>query len=219
MLVALPSPRAVLFDWDGTLVDGWKAIMAAYNITRVAMGMDPWDEATVRANVRLSWREAFPVIFGDRWEEAGRIYYEQFGKVHLDYLSPLPSAAALLHTLKARGIYVGAVSNKKGPYLRSEISALNWHHYFDSIVGAGDAARDKPHPEPVMLALQGGKLQAGADIWFIGDTEVDLRTAENTGCTGILVRSPQMAETLASASGAAAVCDDLAALQALLPAL
>lgn len=212
MSVALPIPRAVLFDWDGTLVDGWKAIMAAYNITRVAMGMDPWDEQTVRANVRLSWREAFPVIFGDRWEEAGRIYYEQFGKVHLDYLMPLPGAASLLQTLQARGIFAAVVSNKKGPYLRAEISQLNWHPYFGSIVGAQDAVRDKPHPDPVHLALQGSGCETGPNIWFIGDTEVDLKTAENTGCTGILVRSPQIAETQIAQMNAAAIFNDLDAL-------
>ncbi len=191
-MTTVPVPKAIIFDWDSTLADGWKAILAAYNLTRCAMGLDPWDEETARANIRRSWRDAFPIIFGDRWEEAGKIYYEQFGKIHHQYLEPIHGAFELLELLQQKNIFAAIVSNKRGPYLREEVEYLNWQGYFKNIIGAMDAPRDKPHPEPVFMALQGSGLKPGADVWFVGDTGVDIQCAYNTGCTAVLVNGAHL---------------------------
>ncbi len=63
---------------------------------------------------------------------------------------------------------------------------LGWQPYFAQLVGADDAARDKPHPDPVHLALEGSNIQPGEHVWFIGDTVIDLECAQNTQCTPVL---------------------------------
>jgi phosphoglycolate phosphatase len=191
-VLMLPNPRAILFDWDGTLVDTWKAIIAAYNITRIAMGMDPWDEATARHNIRKSWRDAFPIVFGDRWEEAGKIYREQYAAINQDHIEPMMGAFDLLAEIKDSGLYCAIVSNKFGPYLREEVEYFNWGHYFTRAVGAQDAARDKPHADPVLLALMDSGITPESDVWFIGDTGMDLQTAHGLGMTPILVNGQNM---------------------------
>lgn len=183
----LPRPRAVLFDWDGTLVDTWKAILAAYNITRVAMGMDPWDEESARLNIRKSWRDAFPEVFGDRWQEAGEIYREQYTNISQEHIEPIRGVFEFLHDLKNSGIYVAIVSNKRGSILRGEVTYFNWDSHFSRIVGAQDAARDKPHVDPVIMALDGSGIEMGPDVWFVGDTGLDMQTAHAGGMTGMLV--------------------------------
>ncbi|HRJ11970.1 MAG TPA: HAD hydrolase-like protein [Alphaproteobacteria bacterium] len=183
----LPKPRAILFDWDGTMVDTWKAIIAAYNITRIAMGMDPWDETTARHNIRKSWRDAFPEVFGDRWEEASKIYREQYGALNQDHIEPMRGAFELLDDIKQLGIYCAVVSNKSGPFLREEVKYFNWGQHFTCVVGAGDAKRDKPHGDPVLMALGASGIIPGPDVWFVGDTGMDMQTAYATGCTPILV--------------------------------
>lgn len=188
----LPSPKAILFDWDGTLADAWKAIMAAYNVTRIAMGMDPWDETTARHNIRKSWRDAFPEVFGDRAAEAGKIYREQYGALHEAHLEPIAGSFELLAALQEMQIYTAIVSNKSGDYLRDEVRYFNWGHYFARQIGAGDATRDKPHPAPVELALDGSGIVPGPDVWFVGDTGVDLQVAHATGCTPILVNGQHL---------------------------
>jgi phosphoglycolate phosphatase len=92
----------------------------------------------------------------------------------------------MLEDVKKRGIYSVVVSNKRGENLRKEAQHIGWNHLFDSITGADDAARDKPFADPVHLALNGSGMQPSADIWFIGDSEIDLECAKNTGCTAIL---------------------------------
>jgi phosphoglycolate phosphatase len=180
-------PRALLFDWDSTLVDNWPSIEEAINTTLVAMGHAPWTAAETRARVRESMREAFPRLFGDRWEEARRIFYETITARHLDHLRPLPGAGELLAELSAAGFYLGVVSNKTGTLLRREAAHLGWDRVFGRIVGAGDAARDKPDPAPVLLALEGSGLAPSEEIWFVGDTAIDMVCARNAGCLPVLV--------------------------------
>jgi len=90
-------PRALLFDWDNTLVDSWSTIHDALNVVMAAMEKPLWSLQETKERVRLSLRESFPLHFGDRWEEARRIYLDVFRTIHLERLSPLPGCGDLLH--------------------------------------------------------------------------------------------------------------------------
>lgn len=188
--LSLPRPRAILFDWDNTLVDTFPCIGKATNITLEAMGHTPWTPEEIRARVAGSLRDAFPKIYGDRWEEARDIYYKAFEAVHLEMLKTLSGAEDLLSVAAAAGLYLGVVSNKTGRYLRAEAEHLGWNQYFARIVGAQDASRDKPDPEPIHLALSTGNIPAGADVWFVGDAPIDVVCGRAAGCTTILVGPP-----------------------------
>ncbi|MEE9299518.1 MAG: HAD family hydrolase [Alphaproteobacteria bacterium] len=192
----LARPRAILFDWDGTLVDSWKAIQAALNATLVAMGREPWTLEETQRSVRRSMREAFPELFGDRWEAAAEVFYREYATLHLEHTTPIPGAAELLSSLDGSGVYLGVVSNKNGKYLRREACHLGWEGHFGRIVGATDAAEDKPSPEVIKLALEGSGVSAGPEVWLVGDAGIDLQCAENAGLTGIMVGDNQ--ETTAS---------------------
>ncbi|MEK9930797.1 MAG: HAD hydrolase-like protein, partial [Rhodospirillaceae bacterium] len=69
-----PLPRAILFDWDNTLVDTWGVIHDSMNVTLKHMGQNQWTIEETRKNVRKALREAFPELFGDRWEEARDVF-------------------------------------------------------------------------------------------------------------------------------------------------
>ena len=182
----LPKPHAIIFDWDNTLVDTWPVIHHAMVQTFNDMGHVPWTLDETRERVRRSMRDAFPELFGDRWEEAGRKYQQYYLASHLSALSPLPQALDVLKTIKAAGIHCVVVSNKKGPTLRKEVANIGWSEYFNTIVGADDAAHDKPHKDPVLLAFDKTGIEPSPNVWFVGDSDVDLECALNTGCTAIL---------------------------------
>ncbi len=182
----LPAPNAIIFDWDNTLVNTWPIIHSALATTFTEMGLEPWSFEQVKARVRKSMRDSFPEIFGDNWEKAAERYQANYRASHLGKLEALPLAQEMLEEVKKLGLYSVVVSNKKGGNLREEAKHIGWAHLFDSIVGANDAARDKPFSDPVHLALAGSGFEPAADIWFIGDSEIDLECAMNTGCTAIL---------------------------------
>ncbi len=183
----LRRPRAILFDWDNTLVDSWATIHEALNFLMRAMGKPEWSLVETREKVRLSLREAFPLHFGERWEEARRIYLDRFRAIHLDRLLPLPGREAMLRRLAGQHIFLGIVSNKTGELLRREVVQLGWSGLFGSIVGAGDAAADKPASDPVHLALAPSGVPAGEEVWFVGDTAIDMECAQNSGCVAVLL--------------------------------
>ena len=189
-LAGLRSPRAILFDWDNTLVDTWATIHEALNFLMRAMGRPEWSLADTREKVRLSLREAFPLHFGERWEEARDIYLERFRAIHLDRLTSLPGRESMLRNLAGQGIYLGVVSNKTGDLLRREVARLGWADLFGGVVGAGDAPLDKPACEPVHLALAPSGVPAGDEVWFVGDTAVDMECAGNSGCIAVFLGDP-----------------------------
>lgn len=184
--MSLPRPTTVIFDWDNTLVNTWPIIHDALNMTFKEMGTRLWDIEETKARVRKSMRDSFPEIFGDNWEKAGELYQRNYRASHLNKLEALPLAEELLKEVRAKGLYSVVVSNKKGPNLREEVGHIQWGEYFDAVIGAHDADKDKPHGDPVHLALKDIPVKPGSDVWFIGDSEIDLECAMNTGCTGIL---------------------------------
>lgn len=187
--VALSRPRAIIFDWDNTLIDSWHAIQDAQNHTLEAFGLEPWTLEETRQRVRGSMRDSYPTLFGKRWREAGEVFYRRFQERHMQTLQALPGAEAMLRELVEGGFYLGVCSNKKGDYLRQEAEHLGWSGLFGRIVGAFDAGRDKPAPDPVLLALEGSGIAPGPDVWFAGDADIDLECATNAGCVPVLVRT------------------------------
>ncbi|NQV57229.1 MAG: HAD hydrolase-like protein, partial [Rhodospirillales bacterium] len=105
-------PPAILFDWDNTLIDSWPIIHAANNAAMKAMGLPEWTFDQTKTRVRKSMRDAYPEIFGDRWEEAGEVFYAHYRTHHLDELRSITGIEDMLSALKDAGIYMGVVSNK-----------------------------------------------------------------------------------------------------------
>ncbi len=182
----LPKPKAIIFDWDNTLVNTWPVIHAALHDTFTEMGHKPWTLQETKERVKKSMRDSFPELFGEGWQKAGQLYQDRYKARHLEMLEALPGAVELLTLAVEHGIPTLVVSNKKGHTLRAEVKHLGWDKYFSSVVGSDDAARDKPHPDPVHLALSHLEMPAGPEIWFVGDSEVDLEAAAAAGCTPIL---------------------------------
>jgi len=181
-------PRAIVFDWDNTLVETWPVIHAALHETFVTMDVEPWTFVQTKARVRHSMRETFPKLFRSRWKIARDVFYEAYEKVHLDNLEPCEGASELLEMLNRFDVPLCVVSNKTGRYLRLEASYLGWSGYFCRLIGAGDAARDKPAPEPIALALKGSGVAPCSNVWMVGDSGVDMEIAYATGLKPVVVR-------------------------------
>ena len=182
----MTAPVAILWDWDNTLVDGWAAIEAGLNATFRAFAMPEWDRATVLARVRGSLRDTFPGMFGAEWERARDMFYEEVRARHLTVLDPMPGAEEALAAAARIGPQA-VVSNKQGPLLRAEATHLGWDRHFGALVGAGDAARDKPDAAPLLMALDALGIRASDTVWYVGDTALDMQAARAAGCRAVLL--------------------------------
>jgi phosphoglycolate phosphatase len=182
---APPRPTHILYDWDNTLVDAWAGVAAALNAAFTAFGLPAWSLEDTRARVRTSLRDSFPPLFGPGWTRARDIFYATLEACHLNHVTPLPGTEALLAAQPpARQ---GVVSNKTGRYLRAEVAHLGWADRFAAVIGAGDAAADKPDPAPLRLALDQMGAAPGPTIWYVGDTASDMQAARAAGVTAVLL--------------------------------
>jgi len=192
------KPAAIIFDWDNTLIDSWETIHEALVMTFAEMGHKPWTLAETKRRVSHSLKNSFPTLFGERWNEARKIYLDSYAAIHLDRITPAPGAASLLRDLHGKGFPLAVVSNKTGGSLRKEAAHIGWSHYFKRLVGAGDAAQDKPDPAGFRLALEGSGIALGRGVWYVGDTALDMESAHAAGTVSVLLGEPHSpAEELA----------------------
>jgi phosphoglycolate phosphatase len=184
------KPSAIIFDWDNTLIDSWEIIHEALVMTFAEMGHKPWTLAETKKRVSRSLKNSFPKLFGTRWDEARKIYLDSYAAIHLDRIAPIAGAESLLRELHAKGFHLAVVSNKTGASLRKEAAHIGWADYFARLIGAGDAIHDKPDPAGFRLALEGSGIELGRMVWYVGDTALDMESAQAAGATGVLLGEP-----------------------------
>lgn len=205
-------PQAVFFDWDGTLVDTLPWLLTAHNHVRQHLALAPWSVEEFKHFIRYSSRELYGPLYGDRAEEALQTLRVFMEANHLANLQVLPDSLDLLECLSGCGIPAGIVSNKRHEFLLREIAHLGWEHLSRVSIGAGVAGKDKPAADPLLMALAQCGLQPGAHIWYVGDSETDMLTAEAAGCTAVLVRHNHDNEHLIEKHNPAWVFDDCRAI-------
>jgi phosphoglycolate phosphatase len=196
----LHLPRAIIFDWDNTLVDSWEAIARAINDVRGKYGLAIWSLPEIKANCTRAARDSFPEWFGAKWQEAYDYYYRRFDEVRKESkIKELNGAETLLRWLKSQNVPCFVVSNKHGEYLRMEAAMLGWQDLFAAIVGAQDAAKDKPARDVIDMALHKADIKAAGNVWFVGDSEIDVQCARNADCTPVLIGDEEEATRLSVA--------------------
>lgn len=174
-------PAAVFWDWDGTLADSFGFLAEAHSHTREALGLAPITREEYLPYFGKPRETIYPALYPNKEQEA----IEVFGKYVVDNcanIETISGAEDVLKLFKAHNVYMGIVSNKKADLIKEELKHNGWDEYFSVVVGAGDAAHDKPATDPLELALKtaGGDWDR-ADIWYVGDTENDLACAKATG--------------------------------------
>lgn len=192
-----PYPKAVIFDWDDTLVESLACIAAAINETREAFGLPSWSKETVRKNCRRALKETFPDWFGERWEEARQYYYDHFRVLRESTpMEEKAGAGELLRWLKRRSIPAVVVSNKRHDLLCREIERVAWQDLMSAVSGTMDAPLPKPAREHVDHALGKAGLAACESVWFVGDGDTDVLCARAAGCTPIFIGDAEEARSM-----------------------
>lgn len=188
------SPLAILFDWDGVLVNTHNLLTRAYQHTFDALNK-PMPTFDIKHQLPgLSLRDFFPKIFEKDTSKAEKIFYNYIEKNHLSFLEKMPGADDLLDRIQTQKIPCALVSNKRGDLLRKEVHHLGWNPYFYKAVGSRDCSEDKPSPLIINQALAPLGLSPSKKIWFVGDWLIDLECAQRSGLFSILIHNTQLKE-------------------------
>ena len=182
-----------IFDLDGTLLDTLADLAASVNHALRTHGMPEHTINDVRRfvgnGVRKLMESAVPDGASNPDFEAAFATFRQHYMAHsLDTTRPYDGIPETLDALKAKGCHLAVVSNK----MMAATQDLCRHFFPDTIevaIGENEAEgiRKKPAPDTVIAALrQLGVGQEGAV--YVGDSDVDLETARNSGlpCISVL---------------------------------
>ena len=195
---------AIVFDFDGTLADTRRGILATAQETLRRMGLPPADETAMAATIGLPLIENFTRGVGMSEEEARRavaIYREIFEEVAVPVIDLFPGVEETLRTLAERGIPM-AVASSRGQHsleMLMQKTGLAAFIPLSCLFGVENAARPKPAPD-LMYVILGRLGVKPEETLVVGDTSFDIEMGRNAGChTCAVTYGNQSADTLAGA--------------------
>lgn len=196
---------ALIFDFDGTLADTRRGIVATAQEVLRRMGLPPADEAALAATIGLPLIENFTRGAGLGPEEARQavaIYREIFDSVAVPVISLFPGIEETLAALAERGVPMAVASSRGQRSLEMLMHHTGLDRYIplSMVFGVEAAARPKPAPDLVYVIL--GRLGARPEeTLVIGDTTFDIEMGRAAGChTCGVSYGNQSAAQLAAAS-------------------
>lgn len=183
-------PKAIFFDWDGTLVDSFAFLEAAHNHVLQTYDRAPFSPGAFKEYFGKPREEIYPALYADKADEARGKFEAYVKENNTKTLKPMDGAEELLQTLENLNITMGVVSNKLPEFINAEIDHFGWRKYFASSVGAKEAANDKPSPDPLLLGIERANIEPNMhQIWYVGDTEIDQGCAKAAQSFFIFIQS------------------------------
>ena len=180
-----------IFDLDGTLLDTLKDLTDSTNYALRHSGMPEHTIDEIRGFVgngvkKLIERAVPDGLDNPKFEETYEHFREHYLTNSLHTTQPYPGIMDMLHTLSTHGKKLAIVSNKF--YTATE--ELCRHFFGDYIhvaIGEREDIRRKPAPDTVLEAMRQLKADISTTV-YIGDSDVDLATARNSGipCISVL---------------------------------
>jgi len=185
------SIRAIIWDYDGTLVDSRQKNL---NVTRKIIEKISGKEAKTFPLLRsvdiyhkvametINWREFYRDEFqlrGDQIDEAGELWT----KFQLSDETPVIAFNGIHEVISSAGEYPqGIVSQNSKSNVMTQLGKENLSGYFGSIIGYEEVApnNQKPHPEGLLKCMEQLFNMREGNIFYIGDHETDIMCARNT---------------------------------------
>ncbi|MGA8145225.1 MAG: HAD family hydrolase [Candidatus Acidiferrales bacterium] len=180
------SASAVLFDWDGTLVNSYGADSRAYLAMFQALGIN-WGLDDLARHYSPNWYHVYRAARLPRakWDEADRIWTHAYKRENPRLM---PGARQIVRSLQ-REFTLGIVTSGNRPRVRKQLRQFQLAEYFSACVCCEDAPKRKPHPAPLNLALEQIGLDPNECV-YVGDTAEDIEMSRRAGVRPIGVLGP-----------------------------
>ncbi|MBR6770169.1 MAG: HAD family hydrolase [Lachnospiraceae bacterium] len=180
--------NTIIFDLDGTLLNTLEDLLGSVNFALKKAGMDLRTLEEIRGFVGNGVRRLVELAVGEqqgRLEEVFQDFKEHYALHCNDKTGPYPGILELLAKLKEKGFQMAIVSNKYYDAVQ-ELNQLYFQEFIPVAIGEKEGINKKPAPDTVEEALR----QLGSsreNCVYVGDSEVDIQTAQNAGMDCIVV--------------------------------
>ena len=176
--------NTVIFDLDGTLL---YTIEDLTDSTNYALEQFNYPKRTIEEitnfvgnGVHLLIERALPQGKDDpNFDECLKIFKEHYSQNMFNKTKPYDGIIDMLKSMKSQGYNTAVVSNKFDSAVK-ELCKTYFNGLIDSAIGQRDNVAKKPAPDSILEVLK----ELGAtkeECIFVGDSEVDIQTAENAG--------------------------------------
>ena len=180
---------AVLFDFDGTLVDTTEMIFQSMrHATSSVLGRENFTREELLANVGQPLPRQMEILDAEKAElllEAYRAHHEEH---HDALIGEFPGVDEALYRLRTAGVRIVVVTSKRR---RSVEMALEKFPGLDLVVDLfvtmEDTTEHKPHPEPLLKGLElAGDVPKDKAV-YVGDSPFDVQAAQAAGLSSVAV--------------------------------
>ena len=187
------SPRAVLFDLDGTLLDTIADLADAANLALAELGRPARTQDEIHSFVgkgipnlvRRCMTEGIQATEAEI-EHAVAVFRRHYARVNGVRTRIYPGVIDTLEALRARGLRLAVVTNKAEAFTLPLLERMAIAHYFDAVVSGDTLPVKKPDPAVVNLACERLGVSA-AEALMIGDSANDALAAQGAGMPVLLV--------------------------------
>ncbi len=182
--------RAVLFDLDGTLIDSIEAYYRLVEIALERLGLPPVRRETIAeaaGHVGFQWDRILTPMPGKTMAETRQAAWtaieDLYSDFFLNHIRPFQATGPVLRLLNARRVKMGIVTSTPGKNIGDKMTLLereNLSGLMEVVVSGEDAARKKPHPDPLLLGCRKMGLDPEACV-YVGDTAMDMEAGKAAG--------------------------------------
>jgi pyrophosphatase PpaX len=171
--------KAVLFDLDGTLMDSVSTILESNQAACAEMGI-PYDEALIKSWIGIPLETQAQRLAKGRESE----FIDTYRRIYLGDLDKtfklFPDTLPMLDTLKKNGYLTALVTSKGLVGTTRCVHLAGMAGKFDVIITCDDVENPKPHPEPVIKAMEKLNVMPDESI-YVGDSFFDYQSANGAG--------------------------------------
>ena len=204
--------KAVIFDLDGTLLNTLADLRTAVNLALAAYGLPERSLEEVRKAVGNGIRKlisrSVPAGTNAETEEKIFLCFKAEYKLHCsDETAPYPGVLELLKRLREEDYLLAVVSNK-ADFAVQELMKQYFPNLYDVALGETEGIARKPAPDMVEEVLNRLDVEK-VDAVYVGDSEVDVETARNTGLPCICVTWGFREKEVLEACGAECMAEDV----------
>ena len=212
--VELSRRPFLVFDLDGTLIDGYEAIADALAFAMERLGEAPLPLPRVRRMVGHGLESLLEEAVGkERAAEGVRLFRERYPEVAVEKSHLLPGVTETLEVLGSRGHRMALASNKPPRFSRMILEAKGVAGHFDAVGGPDGQTPAKPDPAMLRRLMAAAGAAPGETV-AIGDMEVDSAFARAAGCRIVLIPGGSRSREELVGVDADALLDSIAALPA-----
>ncbi|MGN1411854.1 MAG: HAD family hydrolase [Oscillospiraceae bacterium] len=180
--------KLVIFDLDGTLVNSLQDLGTAINVSLEKMGLPTHNMEKFNYFVGNGIKKLCERSLSDenshRVDELYNLFSNYYGSHYAIYTKPYPHIEELLNSLKENNIKIAVASNKAENFAIQIVCELFPKIKFDCIKGQVETREKKPSPD-IALEIMKDLEVSKEDTIMVGDTNVDIQTAKNSGIKSI----------------------------------